>query len=73
MPSVWGLSKSAANYWPSTKPNLRCGECTYMFPKLAIGGCRYVRGVIHPGDFCDEFSPAGGRRPPEPGPQPPPA
>jgi MFS family permease len=28
-----------------------------MFPRLAIGGCRYVRGVIHAGDFCDEFEP----------------
>jgi hypothetical protein len=28
-----------------------------MFPRLAVGGCRYVRGVIHAGDTCDEFKP----------------
>jgi hypothetical protein len=35
-----------------------------MFPRLSIGGCRYVRGVIHAGDFCDEFVPRRGQRPP---------
>jgi hypothetical protein len=28
-----------------------------MFPRLSIGGCRYVRGVIHNDDTCDEFKP----------------
>jgi hypothetical protein len=28
-----------------------------MFPRLSIGGCRYVRGVIHNADICDEFKP----------------
>jgi len=65
MPRVWGLSKSAANYRPATKPELRCAECKFMFPRLAIGGCRYVRGVIHAGDFCNEFAPRRGRQPPE--------
>jgi hypothetical protein len=27
---------------------------------MAIGGCRYVRGVIHADDVCDEFKPRGG-------------
>jgi len=65
MPKVWGLSRSAANYRPATKPELRCAECKFMFPRLAIGGCRYVRGVIHAGDFCNEFAPRRGRQPPE--------
>jgi hypothetical protein len=60
MPSVQGLSKSAANYRRADKAEFSCGECKFMFPRLVIGGCRYVRGVIHPGDTCDEFNP---RRP----------
>ena len=70
MPNVWGLSKQAANYRPSTKPERRCRECRFMFPRLGIGGCRYVRGVIHADDFCDEFAPRQGGRPPPS--QPPP-
>jgi hypothetical protein len=62
MPMIWGLSKSAANYRPGSRPELRCAECKFMFPRLAIGGCRYVRGVIHAGDFCDEFVPHRGKR-----------
>jgi hypothetical protein len=64
LPMIWGLSKSAASYRPATRPELRCAECKFMFPRLAIGGCRYVRGVIHAGDFCDEFVPRRGQRPP---------
>ena len=63
MPNVWGLSKSAANYRPATKPEVRCAECAYMFPRLAVGGCRYVRGVVHAGDVCDEFERRSGREP----------
>ena len=59
MPTVQGLSKKQANYRQATSPRARCGECKFMFPRLAIGGCRYVRGVIHPGDTCDEFMPRG--------------
>ena len=59
MPTVQGLSKSAANYRRASKPEFSCGECKFMFPRLAIGGCRYVRGVIHPGDTCDEFKARG--------------
>ena len=57
MPAVQGLSKSTANYRRASKPELSCGECKFMFPRLAIGGCRYVRGVIHSGDTCDESRP----------------
>lgn len=57
MPTVQGLSKAQANYRKAESPQFRCGECKFMFPRLAIGGCRYVRGVIHAGDTCDEFKP----------------
>ena len=62
MPSVQGLSKAQANYRKAENPKFRCAECKYMFPRLSIGGCRYVRGVIHADDTCDEFKPrdAGG-------------
>jgi hypothetical protein len=56
---VWGLSKSAANYRSAPKPEVRCQACKFMFPKLSVGGCRWVRGVIHAEDTCDEFVPAG--------------
>ncbi|HYT78722.1 MAG TPA: hypothetical protein VEQ37_05625 [Actinomycetota bacterium] len=60
MPAIQGLSKAAANYRPADNPKFSCHECKFMFPRLAIGGCRYVRGVIHADDTCDEFKP---RRP----------
>ncbi len=41
MPSVQGLSKAQANYRKA----------------VSVGGCRYVRGVIHADDTCDEFKP----------------
>ncbi len=28
-----------------------------MFPPLAIGSCRFVRGVIEGAKTCDEFTP----------------
>jgi hypothetical protein len=57
MPRIQGLSKADANYRRAENLELRCGECKFMFPRLAIGGCRYVRGVIHAHDTCDEFNP----------------
>jgi hypothetical protein len=60
MPTIQGISKSAANYRKAEKPDRSCAACKFMFPRLAIGGCRYVRGVIHADDTCDEFMP---RRP----------
>jgi hypothetical protein len=57
MPTVQGLSKSAANYRRAPKPEVSCGECKFMFPRLAVGGCRFVRGVIRATDTCDEFTP----------------
>ena len=57
MPKVWGLSKRQASYRPAPKPAVRCKACTFMFPPLAVGGCRYVRGVIDGSATCNEFSP----------------
>ena len=57
MPSVQGLSKRQANYRRAENPKFSCRECRFMFPRLSIGGCRYVRGVIHAEDVCDEFKP----------------
>ena len=57
MPKVQGLSKSDANYRPAPQPTVRCSECKYMFPRLAIGGCRFVRGVIQADGTFDEFTP----------------
>jgi hypothetical protein len=57
MTSIWGLSKKEANYGPAPAPEVRCDRCKYMFPRLAIGGCRFVRGVIHNSGTCKEFAP----------------
>ncbi len=67
MPTVQGLSKSAAGYRRATKPEYSCKECAFMFPRLSIGGCRYVRGVIHAGDTCNEFTPRHNRSGSAPG------
>jgi hypothetical protein len=58
MPSIWGLSKTATNYRQAPKPEVRCDACRFMFPKLAVGGCRYVRGVISASSTCDQFASA---------------
>ena len=57
MPTIWGLSKRDANYAPAPTPEVRCDRCKYMFPPLALGGCRLVRGVIRGSDSCKEFVP----------------
>jgi hypothetical protein len=62
MPMVQGLSKAAANYREAKDPKFSCHGCAFMFPRLSIGGCRYVRGVIHADDICDEFKPRKGAR-----------
>lgn len=63
MPKVQGLSKKQANYRPAPQPKVRCAGCAFMFPRLSIGGCRYVRGVIHADATCDEFTPRRGTEP----------
>lgn len=58
MPSIWSLSKATANYRPASRTEVRCDACKFMFPKLPVGSCRYVRGVISASYTCDEFAPA---------------
>jgi hypothetical protein len=57
MTRIWGLSKKEANYRPAPTPEVRCDGCKYMFPRLAIGGCRLVRGVIRGSGSCTKFEP----------------
>jgi hypothetical protein len=57
MPSVWGLSKAQANYRDAPTPTVQCKVCKFMFPPLAFGSCRFVRGVIESSKTCDEFAP----------------
>jgi hypothetical protein len=57
-PKTWGLSKQEANYRPAPKPEVSCSACKWMFPRLAWGSCKYVRGVIQGSATCDEFEPA---------------
>jgi len=57
MTKIWGLSKPAADYGPAPKPEVRCDRCKFMFPPLALGGCRLVRGVISGSSSCKEFVP----------------
>jgi hypothetical protein len=52
-----GLSKKAANYRPAPNAEIRCDRCKYMFPPLALGGCRLVRGPIRGSATCDQFTP----------------
>jgi hypothetical protein len=56
-PKVWSLSKEQAHYQPAPQPAVSCGQCMWMFPRLAVGSCRYVRGMIRTTDTCDEFEP----------------
>ena len=59
---IWGLSKAASHYKPAPKPSVRCDACRYMFPRLPVGSCKLVRGLIKGSYTCDEFLPAGGRK-----------
>jgi len=56
---VWGSSKQAANYRPAPTDDVHCERCRFMFPRIAFGGCRYVRGVIRGSATCDYFAPRG--------------
>ncbi len=62
MPAIWGLSKTAASYRQAPRPEVRCDACRFMFPRLAVGGCRYVRGVIGASYTCDQFAPVRSAR-----------
>ena len=54
---VLGLSKKRANCRPAPRAEVRCDPCTYMFPPLALGGCRLVRGLIRSSATCDKLTP----------------
>jgi len=63
---IWTFSKKDAQYGPAPTPAVRCDTCKFMFPPLALGGCRLVRGLIHGSDSCKEFAPrASGRVEPD--------
>jgi hypothetical protein len=51
------LTKEEAHYRPAPQPTVACGECKWMFPRLSVGSCKYVRGMIRNTDTCDEFEP----------------
>jgi hypothetical protein len=57
MPGIWSLSKKDAHYGPAPTPAVRCDHCKFMFPPLALGGCRFVRGIISGSSSCKEFAP----------------
>ena len=57
MTKIWGLSKRDASYGQAPTPEVRCDRCKFMFPSLALGGCRLVRGVISGSSSCKEFAP----------------
>jgi hypothetical protein len=54
-PKTWGLTKEAARYRPAPKPEVACKVCQWMFPRLSVGSCKYVRGIIEATATCDEF------------------
>jgi hypothetical protein len=56
-PKIWSLSKKDAHYGPAPAQDVRCDHCKFMFPPLALGGCRFVRGVISGAASCKEFVP----------------
>jgi hypothetical protein len=60
---IWSLSKKQANYRPAPQKDVRCDACRNMFPPLALGGCRLVRGLIQGSATCDRFSPRGAPKP----------
>jgi hypothetical protein len=57
---IWGLSKTQANYRTAPAREVRCARCKFMFPPLALGGCRLVRGPIRGTGTCDHFAPRVG-------------
>jgi hypothetical protein len=56
-PNTWGQSKGEVRYKPSPQPQVACKECMWMFPRLARGSCKYVRGIIEATATCDLFEP----------------
>ncbi len=62
-PSTWSLTKEAANYRQAPKPEVSCAACKWMFPRLPLGSCKYVRGIVESTATCDEFEPRHAGRP----------
>ncbi len=60
---IWRLSKKQANYRPAPRKDVRCDTCRFMFPPLALGACRLVRGLIQGSGTCDHFTPRRETRP----------
>jgi len=56
-PTTWGHTKDQVNYRPAKKPRFSCKECMWMFPRLALGSCKYVRGAVEATATCDLFEP----------------
>jgi hypothetical protein len=56
-PKTWGLSKEEARYRPAPKPEVSCAACQWMFPRLSVGSCKYIRGMVEASATCDEFEP----------------
>ena len=54
-PKTWSLTREQAGYRPAPQPQISCRQCLWMFPRLAYGSCKYVRGVIEGSATCDHF------------------
>ena len=54
-PKTWGMSKEEAGYRPAPKPEVTCKVCQWMFPRLSLGSCKYVRGIVSADATCNEF------------------
>jgi len=63
MTGTWSLSKQAAGYKPAPRPEVRCDVCEFMFPRLPMGSCKFVRGIIAADYTCNEFSARKGTKP----------
>jgi len=54
-PKTWSLTKEQANYHKAPKPEVSCVNCKWMFPRLPLGSCKYVKGIIEGSATCNEF------------------
>jgi hypothetical protein len=61
-PGTWSLSKEDAGYKPASKPEVSCIKCKWMFPRLSVGSCKFVRGMIEGSATCNEFQPLHPKR-----------
>jgi hypothetical protein len=57
-PKTWSLSKEEARYRPAPKSEVSCAACQWMFPRLSVGSCKYIRGMVEASATCDEFEPS---------------